>query len=52
MTDKKKCANPACTCIPIGSESHCSAHCEAAKGTTEIMCQCGHASCGGDASKA
>jgi hypothetical protein len=48
MSDPKKCENPACSCIPQKGESFCSPRCEAAKGTTEIMCQCGHPGCRGD----
>lgn len=45
MADTKKCANPACTCIPPRGEKFCSAHCEAVKGTPEVICQCGHPGC-------
>ena len=51
MTNQKKCENPACSCIPSGSDKFCSPHCEAVKGTTEIACQCGHAGCKGEALK-
>ncbi len=44
MSDPKKCENPACSCIaPKGSTD-----CEVTKGTTEIVCQCGHPGCRGD----
>lgn len=49
MSDPKKCSNPACSCVPANGENFCSTHCEATKGTTEIMCQCGHPGCRGDA---
>jgi hypothetical protein len=49
MSDQKKCANPACSCIPPKSDKFCSPHCEAAKGTIEIACQCGHPGCKGEA---
>jgi hypothetical protein len=52
MTDAKKCANPACSCVPADKDKFCSAHCEGTKGSTEIGCQCGHASCRGDIFKA
>jgi len=42
----KKCANAACTCIPPEKAKYCSAHCEGVAQKTEIMCTCGHPSCG------
>jgi hypothetical protein len=47
MSDSKKCKNVACSCIPEKGEDYCSAHCEGMKGSTEISCACGHASCKG-----
>jgi hypothetical protein len=41
MSDQKKCANPACSCVPANKEKFCSAHCEGLKGSTEVMCDCG-----------
>jgi hypothetical protein len=52
MSEAKKCGNPACSCIPSDKEKSCSTHCEAMKGSVEIACQCGHATCGGSALKA
>jgi metallothionein len=49
MSDQKKCANPACSCVPANKEKFCSAHCEGLKGSTEVMCGCGHPGCKGDA---
>jgi hypothetical protein len=49
MSDPKKCENPACSCVPPKGENFCSPHCESTKGTTEIVCQCGHPGCRGDA---
>jgi hypothetical protein len=49
MADAKKCANPACTCIPEKKEKFCSAHCEALRGAVEVICKCGHHTCGGEA---
>jgi metallothionein len=45
MSDQKKCANPACSCVPANKEKFCSAHCEGLKGSTEVMCDCGHPGC-------
>ncbi len=49
MTDPKKCANPACNCTPPNKENYCSSHCEALKGSVEVLCKCGHAGCAGEA---
>jgi hypothetical protein len=51
MSNPNKCKNPACNCIPINGEDFCSIHCESTKETTEIMCECDHACCRGDATK-
>ena len=51
MSDTKKCENPACSCIPEKGQNFCSTHCEGTKGTTEIICECGHPSCKGDATR-
>jgi hypothetical protein len=45
MAEAKKCANPVCSCTT--EDKFCSPQCEAAKGTTSIACQCGHAGCKG-----
>ena len=42
----KKCANAACSCVAPEKEKYCSAHCEGVGKKTEIMCTCGHPSCG------
>ena len=43
----KKCGNAACTCtVPDSKSKYCSAHCEGMAEKVEIMCTCGHASCG------
>jgi len=50
MADKKdKCAHPSCTCLRTKESKYCSPYCEAAKGTMELSCNCGHAGCGTDA---
>ncbi len=49
MSDTKKCDNPACNCVPAKGENFCSPHCEGTKGSTEIICQCGHPACVGNA---
>ena len=49
MADAKKCANPACTCVPEKGEKYCSAHCEGLHKQVEIVCKCGHEHCGGNA---
>jgi len=45
MAETEKCAHPNCTCPTAGDSKYCSPYCEAAKDTTEIFCDCGHASC-------
>jgi hypothetical protein len=52
MTDVKKCAHPACNCIPPDKQKYCSEVCEDAKGITELTCQCDHPACQGEALKA
>jgi hypothetical protein len=52
MSDAKKCANPACSCIPADGQKFCSAHCESIKGSVEAICDCGHPACKGDALEA
>jgi len=50
MTEKlDKCKNPACSCSIGKGEKYCSAHCEGLQDKTEIVCQCGHPGCQGDA---
>ena len=49
MAEPKKCANPACSCVPPQGQKYCSAHCEGIGNKTEIACQCGHAHCRGNA---
>jgi hypothetical protein len=49
MSEPKKCANPACSCVPTEKGKYCSPHCEALGGKTEVICQCGHPGCGGTA---
>jgi metallothionein len=50
MADKlEKCENPACSCTAPKGEDFCGAHCEGMKGKTEVICQCGHQGCRGDA---
>ena len=51
MSDTKKCANVACSCTPANGEKFCSPHCEGIKGAVEIVCECGHPGCRGDALK-
>ncbi len=48
MTDTaKKCAHPACSCIPEKGEKYCSSYCkDAGSDDVEISCDCGHPGCG------
>ena len=47
MTEKEKgvCAHPPCNCPVPEGEKYCGAYCEGAEDTSEIICNCGHASC-------
>ena len=49
MAKDKKCANPACSCVPTDGSKYCSAHCEGTADSTEVVCSCGHPGCKGDA---
>lgn len=43
----KKCSNAACTCsVQDPKSKYCSAHCEGMGQKVELMCSCGHATCG------
>ena len=45
MAEDKKCAHPSCRCRARNDSKYCSPYCEAAGGTLEIQCNCGHAEC-------
>lgn len=49
--NKKKCANPVCSCVPTGKNKYCSAYCEGTAGQTVVICHCGHEECAGNATK-
>jgi len=51
MSDAKKCPHPPCSCTLEKGQSYCSAYCEGAKGTTALICECGHTGCKGAALK-
>lgn len=51
MSEKKKCAHEACTCIPPDGKKFCSQVCEDSKKVTHLTCQCGHAGCGSSSLK-
>jgi metallothionein len=46
-TKEQKCAHENCTCTAAEGSKYCSANCEAAKGTTDLACGCGHPGCKG-----
>jgi hypothetical protein len=52
MAKPKKCANPACSCVPADGAKYCSAHCEGIGDRVEVMCRCGHPECAGDVTNA
>jgi hypothetical protein len=45
MSEKSKCAHPACHCPARPDSKYCSQYCEDAAGTLEIACNCGHDIC-------
>jgi hypothetical protein len=47
MADQvKKCAHPACICVPPAGEKYCSPICkDAGSSEEEIACECGHPAC-------
>lgn len=51
MTDTKKCAHPACSCI-VTKDKYCSETCKDAKAMIELTCQCNHSGCKDEAPKA
>jgi hypothetical protein len=51
MSEAKKCSNPACSSIPPDGKKTCGPHCEAIKGASEVICECGHHTCKGEATK-
>lgn len=44
----RTCQNPPCSCPVSGGDKYCSIHCESTAHHTQIECDCGHQSCGGD----
>ena len=49
MSETKKCAHEACSCMAAPNSKYCSSFCEDSKDLTTIACDCGHTGC--DASK-
>lgn len=45
VAEQNKCAHPICTCPAAEGSKYCSPNCEAAKGQTDIACDCGHSGC-------
>lgn len=45
MSDKAKCAHPACNCPAPPGEKYCSVYCHDAGKYTELMCGCRHPGC-------
>jgi hypothetical protein len=46
--DANTCKNAPCTCPVDKGEKYCSVHCDSTAGHTQIDCDCGHDTCGGD----
>ncbi len=51
MPIAKKCANAPCDCAATDGSEYCSAYCEGAEESTDVVCHCGHAECDGDVSE-
>ena len=49
MATPKTCKHPACNCPVKEGESYCSTACKDAGDTTELVCQCNHPTCQGEA---
>jgi hypothetical protein len=47
-TNPEKCAHPSCQCTATEGSKYCSTYCEGEAKTSDIICSCGHAECGGD----
>jgi hypothetical protein len=43
--ERDNCAHPGCNCMSVEDSDYCSAYCEGAADTVEILCECGHAGC-------
>jgi metallothionein len=52
MSEIKRCAHPACSCVPPEGEAYCSTNCQDAKDLSELACQCDHPGCQGEMLKA
>lgn len=48
MAETKKCGNAPCDCVPTDGSKYCSAYCEGAEESTDVVCHCGHEDCDGD----
>lgn len=48
MAQTETCAHPNCSCPRTEGSKYCSPYCEAAKDTTEVFCEGGHAGCATD----
>jgi hypothetical protein len=46
MDPKKKCAHPSCSCDAQADSDYCSTYCEGQAETPDVICSCGHGSCG------
>jgi hypothetical protein len=45
MSEPKKCAHDACSCMAQPGSKYCSNFCEGSKGLTTLKCDCGHDAC-------
>jgi hypothetical protein len=48
MSESKKCAHAACSCMVSDGKKYCSQMCEDSKGMTTLKCNCKHEGCSGN----
>jgi len=47
MSESKKCAHAACSCMVSDGKKYCSQMCEDSKKITTLKCNCKHEGCSG-----
>jgi hypothetical protein len=47
MSEPRKCAHSACSCVCSDGKKYCSQMCEDSKSVTSIKCDCKHEGCSG-----
>ena len=49
--ERKKCKHEGCSCMAAEGQDYCSPSCHDARDVTDIMCNCGHPDCAGNAAR-